>query len=123
MKPLCHVEVVCDNSTHLNTHEVEVTISSIKPGYEVEVLETFGQRRFDFRTGEWPWGETREKTVQTLKPVLEDAVKLAGRLAKNAGIDESAMTQALSQAYVRAVKVDRMDLPDLEETDGPCQEI
>lgn len=67
----------------------------------------------------------QDRLVMSLMEKLDEAVKLAGRLAKNAGINESAMTQALSQAYVMAMKDKGVPLTEEQVamfTDTPCQE-
>lgn len=116
------IEVECDDNTHSHSHDVEVEICLTEDGYLVDVLEVFGGRVDRTDT----WYKIREKTVLALKPDLEDAVKLAGRLAKNAGIDESGLTQALSQTYVAAVKADRERRANesigATLSDSPCQE-
>lgn len=121
MQELSCRSVECDDDKFTATHDVSARISFTEDGYLVDVTEQFGERKPG--TG---WADTKQKRVFALKPALEDAVKLAGRLAKNAGIDESGLIQALSQAYVAAVKVDRERLANEELgallTDTPCQE-
>ena len=120
MNELSCRSIECDDNTFAATHDVIARVNFTEDGYLVDVTEQFGERKLEVG-----WTDTREKRIFALKPNLEDAVKLAGRLAKNAGIDVSGLTQALSCAYVRAVKADRERLANEQIgellTDNPCQ--